>query len=454
MGESADARMMTEEPRRAILVIAASLIVAILISHAQTFIDMAWCAGLGSAALSAVNLSGPLCWIVLDVGIGLGVGASTAVARRLGAGERDRADSMAVQSLLLAVTAAVLTMVVLLPSCDILLRYLADGGDIGLCREYVLPQILFSVPIVMHGMVIGLLRAEGAGRRVLRLSVVSAALNLVLVLILIYVLGLGLTGASLATCISFLVPVLVALCWYAGGRMHVRMSLRGARVRPDEIKEVAYVGVPHMLELLAIGILMIPQNMLVMRTGGDIGMVLTMTPFKFILLAAIPAQGLAEAMIPVTSATQGAGNMAGTLDGFRYTVLMASVVSLALSAALFILADPVSWVYTYSDDMVPYHDEFVRVLRMFSIIVFLTAMTTVASSIMQSLRRPVLATTAMFVRESVFIGMYVVASGIGMEAIYHSMVAGMLFGMVLMCTLAWLCIRNTDFGTKGPQRIR
>lgn len=436
---------MTENPRQAIVAMSLSLIVAMLVSYIQTFVDMAWCAGLGSAALSAINLSGPLYWIIVDVGIGLGVGVSTSVARRIGAGNKEKADSLAVQSVLLSLMMSLLLMTILLLTYDPLLKYLACDGDTTLCREYVLPQILFTIPIVLHGSMVGLIRAEGAGRKVLHLSIVAAVLNLAIDPIFIYSFGLGLTGAALATCLSFTVPAVIALLWYARGKMHIRMSLKGLRIKPDEMCEIMYVGVPHMLELLAICILMFPQNMLVMKTGGDIGMVLTMTPYKFILLLAIPAQGLAQAMVPVTSATQGAGNMTGTLDGFKYTVRNAVLVSLAMSLLLFLTADYVSWIYTYSEDMIPYHDEFARVLRMFSFIVMFTGLTTVFSSIMQSLRRPILATFAMFTREAVFIGMYVVASGIGMEAIYHSMVAGMFFGMALMGAFALYCIRNTDF---------
>ncbi len=66
----------------------------------------------------------------------------------------------------------------------------------------------------------------------------------------------------------------------------------------------------------------------------------------------------------------------------------------------------------------------------------------VFSGILQALRKALLATFTTFVRESVFIGMYIVASGIGMEAIYQCMDIGMFFGMAMMGVFATVCIRQ------------
>ena len=79
MESAENVRMMTENPRHSILSMSVPLTVALLISYIQHFVDSVWCAGLGTAAMSAVTVSGPLYWIIIDLGIGLGVGVSTSV---------------------------------------------------------------------------------------------------------------------------------------------------------------------------------------------------------------------------------------------------------------------------------------------------------------------------------------------------------------------------------------
>ena len=51
-----DVERLTGNPRRAILGMSLPLTVAMLISYVQNFIDMAWCSGLGSAAMAAVSI--------------------------------------------------------------------------------------------------------------------------------------------------------------------------------------------------------------------------------------------------------------------------------------------------------------------------------------------------------------------------------------------------------------
>ena len=441
--ENADnVRMMTENPRHSILRMSVPLTVALLISYIQHFVDSVWCAGLGTAAMSAITVSGPLYWIIIDLGIGLGVGVSTSVARALGAQDRERANSLASQAMVLALIIASAATVFLLLTCGPVLDFVNNGGDTALCEAYVYPYFVCVIPIVMHGVLIGMLRAEGASRMVLRLSIVSSLLNLIIDHIFIYTFGWGLSGAAIATCVSFIVPLAVGLGWYLSGRMYVRPAFKGFRIRPDEMKDIMYVGVPHMLELMAISFLMIPQNMIVMRTGGEEGIVLTMTPYKFIILAIMPAQGLSEAMIPVTSALQGAGMNQEAKNGFLFTVKVSTLVCIVLSLFLIVAADPLTWAFTYSGDMADLHDKLAEILRLYGFITLFAGLSHVCSGILQSLRKAMLATITTFVRESVFIGMYIVASGYGMEAIYDCMVLGMFFGFALMGVFAAYCVRH------------
>ena len=437
-----DVERLTGNPRRAILGMSLPLTVAMLISYVQNFIDMAWCSGLGSAAMAAVNVSGPLYWIVVDIGIGLGVGASTAVARAIGAKDKDRADGLGVQAVLLAIVSALAATLVLFLVCDPVLDFMTNGGDTALCKAYVVPYFIFATPIILHGMLIGMIRAEGSGRTVLYLSVLSCVINLSLDPVLIYTLGWGLTGAAVSTGISFVIPLAAGLLLYLRGRTFVRLSFSNLRFRRDYLWDLMYVGVPRMLELMAISFLMIPQNMLVVRTGGETGIVLALSPYKFIMLAVMPARGMSEAMIPVTSALQGAGRYADARDGFLYTVGMATAVCALLAGIIFLAAEPLTWLYSYSGDMADLHGELTRVLRIYSLCVIFGGLTMVFSGVLQALRMALLATITIFVRESVFIGMYIIASGIGMEAIFLCMDLGMLFGMILMGMFAAYGIRQ------------
>ena len=92
-----------------------------------------------------------------------------------------------------------------------------------------MPYIVCTLPIMMNGLFIGLIRSEGAARKSMAISVSASVLNMVLDPILIYVLDMGIVGASWATCISFIIPTIAAILLYVRMMMYVEISLAGFR---------------------------------------------------------------------------------------------------------------------------------------------------------------------------------------------------------------------------------
>lgn len=259
-GETADLRKMLDEPKSAILSMSLPLFVAFLISTVQLFVDSVWCSGLGPEASSAISVSGPVYWVIMDVGAGLGVGASTAIARALGAKDKARADSLASQMLAFTVLLTFAMMGAMALSARPILAFMSGGENVGLCTEYVVPYIFCCYALVMSGVIAGMLRAEGAARKSMALSVAASLINLVLDPVLIYGLGLGVLGASIATCASFAATASVGIWWYLAGRMYVRPSFKGFRFIRDQLWDIFAVGIPHTLELVIIPLMMMPQN--------------------------------------------------------------------------------------------------------------------------------------------------------------------------------------------------
>ena len=125
-----DLDVMLSDPKTAIVKMSAPLIVAYLVSNLQLFIDSFWCSGLGPAAMSAISLSTPIYWIVVYVGNGIGVGVSAAVSRALGAKDKNRADGLARQSVLVMLLISLLVSAIMLVLCEPILRFIGGDADI------------------------------------------------------------------------------------------------------------------------------------------------------------------------------------------------------------------------------------------------------------------------------------------------------------------------------------
>ncbi|MBE6527949.1 MAG: MATE family efflux transporter [Thermoplasmata archaeon] len=435
--------LMGSNPAKAIRVMSIPLVFAFLLSSVQLYIDSFWCAGLGPDPNSAITLAGPIYWILLDIGAGLGVGASTAISRALGAKNYSRVNSLASQIIVLMTIVSVVLSIILFAAAEPLISFMSGGENVDLSMEYLLPYLLFSPFLTLNGIILGMLRAEGEAKLSSGLSIFASVINIVMDPILIYGLDMGLTGAALATCLSFIITTVIGLWLYLSGRMFIKPSFRGFRFIKEQIWDISRVGIPHSLELAVIPMLMMPQNSLVVQVGGTDGMITYSLPYRYISLAMVPAQAIAAAMIPVASYSIGKGDRDNVLFSFRYAVKLITAISLVLTVVLLVLAEPFSYAFTYTDDMAQFRSEIAMVIRIYALVLLAITGIHLCSSILQTLCYSQLATVTMFTREIVFLVLFYISTFFDMTAIYWSLDIAEIAGAVLMMVCVVYAVKHT-----------
>ncbi|MCX6653884.1 MAG: MATE family efflux transporter, partial [Candidatus Bathyarchaeota archaeon] len=84
--------------------------------------DAIWCGRLGAEALAALTVAGPLMTIYRAIGAGIGVGASSLIARNLGAGKKEETNRVAGCSISLFFIVSGLMTIICLMNLKTLLR--------------------------------------------------------------------------------------------------------------------------------------------------------------------------------------------------------------------------------------------------------------------------------------------------------------------------------------------
>jgi Na+-driven multidrug efflux pump len=309
--------------------------------------------------------------------------------------------------------------------------------------EYLIPYLICSPFLMLNGVVIGMLRAEGEARRSSALSIFASLINIIMDPILIYTLDLGLFGAAWATCLSFIITTVIGLWWYLRGKMFIKPTFKNFRFNKEQIWDICRVGVPHSLELAVIPMLMMPQNSLVVAVGGTDGMITYSLPYRYISLAMVPAQAIAAAMIPVASYSIGRGDRDNVVFCFKYSAKLIAIISIVLTAILIILADPFAWAFTYSDDMVKFRDEIAMVIRIYALVLITITGIHLCSSILQTLCYSQLATVTMFIREIIFLVLFYISTFFDMTAIYWSLDIAETAGALLMVACVLYALKKT-----------
>ncbi len=435
-GRTKDLDVMLGDPRKAIKYMTVPLIVSFLVAQINVFADTAWCSGLGATASSAVSTIFPIYWIIAGLGSGLGVGASASISRYLGRDDKTKAESLAVQTLVLSIIMAAAITPLMYFLIEPISLWMGAGPIAPLCRAYMEPQVLLSVFIILIGAVSGLLRSEGAAKKSMTILLLSAVLNMILDPVLMYGLGMGLAGAGWATVIATAAATCLGLYWYHAKKAYLELSLKGFKVKRDEMWEILYVGIPRVTESVIVNAMSLVQRYFVIICGGTIAVAFYNIPWRFVALADVLPMAIGSALVPVCSAALGQFNFAKAEAGYRYSFKIAMAYMIVISVVLFVFAEYCVLPFTYSPSMAELRPEFVRILRIYVIMIPFIGMIDIGSAILQSLRMAQLSMISSLLRNLMLVLLFVVASTVSMDAIYWSLVVTEIVGGLLMMGLA------------------
>ena len=222
-------------------------------------------------ALSAVNITLPLTYLVSAVGMMFGSGGNALVARKIGEGKTEEAREdfslLLVVAFLFSIVLALLFFLWLEPLC----RFLgSDDTLLPYCRAYMLP-ILAVIPLTIFGTMFQMSYITvGKAKLSLGVSMTGGILNIVLDWLFIAVFRWGIAGAAIATSIGYTLPSLFGLVWFT---LHKKQSLYlvKPRWRLSTLLHSCANGSSEMAGVLAYSVVAVLFNNILMRIAGSDG---------------------------------------------------------------------------------------------------------------------------------------------------------------------------------------
>ena len=239
--------------------LSAPAIIGMIVHALYNIIDSIYVGHLSTEALSALSLSFPIQMLIIAIGVGTGIGASSLISRLLGQGNTKRASIVAEHVFFIAIIYGIVFGIIGLFFADKIIQIFTDDPVlIDLAKQYMQIILSGSIVVFIPATFNYILRGEGNTFAPMITMIIGAVLNIILDPFLIFGLWifpeLGIKGAAYATIGSRLFAGIFVTMVLLSDKTEFNLKLTEFTFDFQIIKEIYQVGVPAMLNRLIFSI--------------------------------------------------------------------------------------------------------------------------------------------------------------------------------------------------------
>ena len=293
----------------------------------------------GSTALAAVGSTGALVNLLVNVFMGVSIGANVMVARARGAGDYKAVHETVHCAMLISVILGAIVAILGFCVSGFALTLMGSPADVKPLATLYLKIYFLGMPAnLVYNFGAAILRAIGDTKRPLYILTAAGVANVLLNLVLVIVFHMGVAGVAIATVFSQCISaVLVVLCLlHADGAY--KLYPADLRIHKDKLIGMIRIGLPAGIQ----GSLFSISNVIIQSTVNSFGSIVVagnaaaanLEGFVYVCM-----NSLYQSAITFTSQNLGAGKFDRIRHTFRVCTLMVMVVGAVLGVGLF-LAGP------------------------------------------------------------------------------------------------------------------
>lgn len=211
--------------------------------------------GLGSAGLTALNLTIPLYSLIHGIGLMIGMGGAT----RFSLSQDKRVFS---NSVFLSIAFAIFFVTMSIFSAPISQMLGANESTIALASSYLRVILLFSPLFLLDNCLLCFVRNDGSPKLSMFGMLIGSLSNIILDYVFIFPFGWGMTGAAIATCIAPLISIMIMSVHFIKKKNKFHFHF----IKPtlSAIGDICALGSASLINELASGIVMLVFNFLLL----------------------------------------------------------------------------------------------------------------------------------------------------------------------------------------------
>jgi len=297
---------------------------------------------IGSYALTGVGFAAPVINISSSFAIMVGIGAAATISIALGNREREKAEQILGNALVLNILfAVVLTIIGFFALEPILVLMGATYETLPFSLEY---SRIIMAGIIMLFMSFSMnhpIRATGNPKRFASAQLLGAILNIILSPLFIFVFGWGIAGAAYATLVAQGVTALWVMSFYismpkirffANGSP-VKLKKKNLKLKKSIVLAICSIGIaPFFMQVLGSTVIIVANHALLrygyIEFGSGAAAVGAFTVIGSVsMLFLMPIFGINQGSQPIIGFNYGAKNMDRVKQAYKWAVIYSATIT-------------------------------------------------------------------------------------------------------------------------------
>ena len=351
---------------RAIILLAIPMVLEMCMESIFAVVDIKWVSYLGEDAMATVGITESLMTLVYALAIGLSIGATATIARRIGEKNPEGAARAAVQAIALAFIISAIIALIGAPLAPRLLSWMgAAPAVIARGSGFTRVMLAGNATVVLLFMINAVFRGAGDAAIAMRVLALANAINILLGPCLIFGLGpfpkMGIVGAAVATNIGRGTGALYALSRLvrSGGRFDIRRH--HLRLEPAIMARLVRLSGTATFQVF-IGMASWVGLVRIISSFGTHAVAGYIVGMRVIVFALLPSWGMSNAAATMVGQALGAkkperAERAVWKAGFY------NVIFLGSAGLIFVLfARQIIGLFTHDPNVVPYGVDCLRIV--------------------------------------------------------------------------------------------
>jgi len=348
-----------------LLLLAWPLVVGSVVNQFDMVVDMVWVARLGARAVAGVGVAGTLTMLLSMFRMGLTTGQRAMISRAVGANDIEAANHVTMQSFLVNVIYASVTIVIGVMLAEPLMRMM--GVEAEVVREganYLRISMFGGAAMSFRMTAEASMSASGDTMTPMKITMFTRVFHIIAAPFLIFGWGffprLEVSGAALANTLTSCVGAAVAMWVLTSGltRVHLRLTWRFSRII---IWEMLRIGFPASLNSAG-GSIARTFITRILTTFGTYGVAASVIAGRIDSITELMSQGLSQAAGVMVGQNLGAGRPDRAYRSAWTAMGLGALASLILVIFVVWKAELIARIFTSDPELIRITSTYVRII--------------------------------------------------------------------------------------------